>query len=293
MMIGTRHSRPVQAATLSTSPPTSASARSLAVSLISSTDLGHPVVPAGSVHPLNLNAHLSPLKKPSPTLTPCSPCGSIPSPITSLHSLPAPPHGRSTITFIPCTTLPPSSSIALMSEDSMIVAHNPPFRSRILSASLPSPLKDPIPDDQDKQDFVFVMPLIVYSALTSSTLFLDSILAKSELSDPKPLLPTSPTSRVTDADMKRSLVAFEKLRDTSLFASYYRQLIVEVLGVMVCILLACQSWIRWGWLGRGNIQRRRRMRRRTYLQGILRNRKRRGDGQRRKRVDRYRLSRCP
>ncbi|KAJ3204483.1 hypothetical protein HDU67_009493, partial [Dinochytrium kinnereticum] len=113
--------------------------------------------------------------------------------------------------------------------------------SHILSTSLPVPLRDPIPESASPHvnppgGFVFVMPLVVYAALTSSTLFLDSILAKSEMAprsgmdDPKPIpLPTSPKSKVTHEDLRRSLVAFEKLRDTSLFASYYRQLIVEVL----------------------------------------------------------------
>ncbi|KAJ3101630.1 hypothetical protein HDU97_001243 [Phlyctochytrium planicorne] len=116
--------------------------------------------------------------------------------------------------------------------------------SHLLSTSLPLPLRDPLPsNDATTPTFVFVMPLIVYSALTSATLFLDAMLAKSDLgpwsttNDPKPLpLPVSPSQKVTSADLKRGLIAFEKLRDTSLFASYYRQLIVEVLrshGVVI------------------------------------------------------------
>ncbi|KAJ3416379.1 Transcriptional activator of fatty acid utilization [Chytridiales sp. JEL 0842] len=83
--------------------------------------------------------------------------------------------------------------------------------------------------------FVFVMPLIVYSALTSATLFLDMVLASHHHQQQPPQTPGSVTGGnggvelVGAKELQRALVAFERLKDTSLFASYYGQLCVEVL----------------------------------------------------------------
>ncbi|KAI8610739.1 fungal-specific transcription factor domain-containing protein [Chytriomyces sp. MP71] len=91
--------------------------------------------------------------------------------------------------------------------------------------------------------FVFVLPLVVYSALTASTLFLDLALAAKPL-DPKRRRTSSSsgraaaalagkvtpdTARMAARELKKSLGAFERLKTTSLFANYYGQLIVEVL----------------------------------------------------------------
>ncbi|KAJ3257595.1 Transcriptional activator of fatty acid utilization [Chytriomyces hyalinus] len=90
--------------------------------------------------------------------------------------------------------------------------------------------------------FVFVLPLIVYSALTASTLFLDLTLAarpqdvttkkrKSRAAKAASLAGkvTPETGRMAAKQLRKSLVAFDRLKTTSLFANYYGQLIVEVL----------------------------------------------------------------
>ncbi|KAI9347022.1 fungal-specific transcription factor domain-containing protein [Obelidium mucronatum] len=107
-----------------------------------------------------------------------------------------------------------------------------------------------LPDITDKgkspaffSDFVFVLPLVVYSALTASTLFLDLALAnkaddggskkrKSRSSKPTASLAgkvTPEMSKFAAKQLRKSLVAFDRLKTTSLFANYYGQLIVEVL----------------------------------------------------------------
>ncbi|KAJ3029994.1 UNVERIFIED_CONTAM: hypothetical protein HDU68_010457 [Siphonaria sp. JEL0065] len=92
--------------------------------------------------------------------------------------------------------------------------------------------------------FVFVLPLVVYSALTASTLFLDLALANKANEDPNNKKRKSRSSKSTAAlagkvtpetskfaakQLRKSLVAFDRLKTTSLFANYYGQLIVEVL----------------------------------------------------------------
>ncbi|KAJ3197524.1 hypothetical protein HK101_002827 [Irineochytrium annulatum] len=90
--------------------------------------------------------------------------------------------------------------------------------ANLLASSLPTALRDPTPEGHSKR-FEFVMPLVVYSALTASTLFLELMIGKKRKG----------SVHVREEELRRSLIAFERLKDTSLFASYYRQLIVEVL----------------------------------------------------------------
>ncbi|ORY47828.1 hypothetical protein BCR33DRAFT_764199 [Rhizoclosmatium globosum] len=93
-------------------------------------------------------------------------------------------------------------------------------------------------------EFVFVVPLIVYSALTASTLFLDLALAnkaeeaankkRKSRSSAKPTTGlagkvTPEASQYAARQLRKSLIAFDRLKTTSLFANYYGQLIVEVL----------------------------------------------------------------
>ncbi|KAJ3020735.1 hypothetical protein HKX48_000265 [Thoreauomyces humboldtii] len=96
------------------------------------------------------------------------------------------------------------------------------------------------------RDYVFVMPIVVYSGLTASTMFLDMVLeshlgpdhhrqqqnrrkrSKSGEGGVKPESPSEQRPLVDAAsELRRSLLAFEKLKDISQFSVYYGQLIAE------------------------------------------------------------------
>ncbi|KAI9362018.1 fungal-specific transcription factor domain-containing protein [Zopfochytrium polystomum] len=91
------------------------------------------------------------------------------------------------------------------------------------------------------EPFEFVIPLIVYAALTATTLFLDMVIASkhhlhqqqqessNDASSTPEAMVVSAATLIGGSDLRRSLGAFEQLRDTSLFASYYGQLVGEVL----------------------------------------------------------------
>ncbi|TPX71219.1 hypothetical protein SpCBS45565_g01252 [Spizellomyces sp. 'palustris'] len=91
-----------------------------------------------------------------------------------------------------------------------------------------------------QDDFVFVMPIVVYSGLTASTLFLDMVLdGRAHSVRPTPRRKRSKGEDDVDGEialesginaleeLKKSLPVFEKLKDTSMFAVYYGQLIAE------------------------------------------------------------------
>ncbi|KAI9014911.1 fungal-specific transcription factor domain-containing protein [Gaertneriomyces semiglobifer] len=94
-------------------------------------------------------------------------------------------------------------------------------------------------------DFVFIMPVVVYAGLTASTLFLDMAVDRVSAPDRKskrPRLYSDPSEASHIAmqngldpieEMKKSMPVFEKLKDISQFAVYYGQLIDEGLKGMV------------------------------------------------------------
>ncbi|KAI8593019.1 fungal-specific transcription factor domain-containing protein [Geranomyces variabilis] len=95
-------------------------------------------------------------------------------------------------------------------------------------------------------DYVFVMPIVVYSGLTAATMFLDMVLEphvgpggrrsshgnrrkRSKSGEDGIKAELAAGQRRVDAaqELRRSLVAFEKLKEVSQFSVYYGQLIAE------------------------------------------------------------------
>ncbi|KAJ3199664.1 hypothetical protein HDU82_000248 [Entophlyctis luteolus] len=116
--------------------------------------------------------------------------------------------------------------------------------SRVLEC-LPAFDDDSIGSGMLQSDFfVFVVPLVVYSALASSTLFIDLAVASKSNNDgslkrkAREFIQvnqffsgkvTPEMSRLAGQQLRRSLISFDRLKHTSLFANYYGQLVLEVL----------------------------------------------------------------
>ncbi|KAJ1539568.1 hypothetical protein HK405_012742, partial [Cladochytrium tenue] len=91
------------------------------------------------------------------------------------------------------------------------------------------------------REVVFVIPLVVYAALTATTLCLDMVIASKHQREKQEQTEAglggvggggrtwNASQLMGGAELRGSLAAFERLKDTSLFASYYLQLAAEVL----------------------------------------------------------------
>ncbi|KAI8824187.1 fungal-specific transcription factor domain-containing protein [Fimicolochytrium jonesii] len=118
----------------------------------------------------------------------------------------------------------------------------------LASPPVEDPEASPSSTTQTAADYVFVLPFVVYCGLTASTTFLDMLVEqkmaaqKADGKDAKPghhqrkRAKTNEKREQADidvndvnAELKSSLTAFDRLKDTSQFAVYYGQLIAESL----------------------------------------------------------------